>query len=160
MGAITMYALTAQGYGLTISIFANADEKLANILAVGLYVFTITMSGFFGPVNRLSPWISWVGYLSFCKQTYEMVLFTLYGFGRCPPGQVSRVLLKLDIVSKHTFYENRNILIIECVVVRLIGLVFLVVKANLDKCEKVVFRVKQILLDLFAKPDRSEYSPI
>jgi len=59
---------------------------------------------------------------------------------------VTKVLMRLDITEDKTFYRNRNIMVIQNITVRLIGLLILLAEANWDKCEKYLFKIKPLIL--------------
>ena len=111
VGVMAVGALTAQGLGFTIGIIANSNEKLANIMSVGVYLFNLLLCGFFAPIDELPDYIEWITYLSFAKQCFEMQMYIIYGFDRCPKGQTSQVLYQMKISDQDKFWTNRDVLI-------------------------------------------------
>ncbi len=151
-------ALTAQGLGFTIGIIADSDEKLANIMSVGIYLFNLLLCGFFAPIEELPYCIEWIKYLSFAKQCFEMQMYIIYGFDRCPVGQTSQILINMKIVEQDKFWTNLNLLITHTIFIRIIALLILLVKANQYKCEEWVIKIKR-LKRLF-RSNRTGYIPI
>ena len=159
-GVLLLGSLTAQGLGFAIGIFSDSNEKLANIMSVGVYLFNLLLCGFFAPVDDLKPYISWVKYLSFAKQSYEMEMYYLYGFDRCPNGLVSKALKDLKIQDYDTFLANRDVLLAHAVLIRVLALVILLVKANQYKCEQAILRIKKLKRYFVTKQSHTDYSPI
>ena len=155
---LTVGALTAQGLGFTIGIIADSDEKMANIMSVGVYLFNLLLCGFFAPIDEMPDWIHWITYMSFAKQCFEMQMYIIYGFGRCPEGQVSQTLFNMKIVEQDKYHRNQSILYSHAALIRIVAMVILLIKANQFKLEQLVRRVKR-LKRLF-KRNRSGYSRI
>ena len=152
-------ALTAQGLGFTIGIIANSNEKLANIMSVGVYLFNLLLCGFFAPIDELPDYIEWITYLSFAKQCFEMQMYIIYGFDRCPKGQTSQVLYQMKISDQYKFWTNRNVLIAHVIVIRLIALIVLLMKAYQYKISELTRRIKR-LKKYFISDNRSGYQPL
>ncbi|XP_054158714.1 ATP-binding cassette sub-family G member 1-like [Oppia nitens] len=127
---ITAGALCSQGLGFTIGIVANTNDKLAIVLSVGTYLTYIMLCGFFAPIDELPESIRWITHGSYVKQTFEMQLFLIYGFDRCPQGLESSILYQNNLRESDKFWRNALILAIHTVSFRLTALLALLSKAN------------------------------
>ena len=128
IGVMLMNGLTAQGYGLTISILADFNQNLAcNLSLIVFFVYAF-----------FSPFLSWgwnesldcLRYLSYSTQTEHSQLYLIYGFDRCPEGLTPRALWSYDLDDRHQFYMNIYLIGFHLISIRLLGLIFLLIRAN------------------------------
>lgn len=124
--------LCSQGLGFAVGIIANANDKLAIVLAIGLYLVNVMLCGFFAPLEELPEAIHSLPHISFVKQCFENHLMTIYGFDRCPKGQLPSILYQMNLSdnTEKRFLINAMILVVHIVNYRLLALFALILKAN------------------------------
>jgi ABC-type uncharacterized transport system permease subunit len=120
--------LIAQGIGFLVGAVAQENDKLAISLVIGIFMYEILLSGFFAPIKEFPLQIKWIAHLAYLKQSYEMQINVIYGFGRCPEGQESTLLNGLT--DQDQFWVNAVLLVIQIILFRLIALLTLLYKAN------------------------------
>lgn len=130
MLVLTAGVLCSQGLGFAIGIIANSNDKLAIVLAVGAYLINVMLCGFFAPIEELPEGLQWITNISFVKQTFEMMLFLVYGFERCGPGLIPSVLYQINIVEENKFWRNSIVLGFQVINYRFLALFVLLIKAN------------------------------
>jgi hypothetical protein len=123
-------AVCSQGLGFTIGIISNSNDKLAIVLAVGVYLLYVMLCGFFAPIEELPEAIQWITHGSYVKQTFEMQLFLIYGFERCPQGMESTILYQNNLRDEDKFWMNALILGFHTLNFRIAALLVLLLKAN------------------------------
>ena len=129
IGVLVLEALTAQGYGLTISIVSNSNEDLAYLISLAFFL----LYGFCDPFLTWG-WnesLDWLRYLAYSTQADQCQLYLIYGFNRCPSGLSPRALWYYGIDDRDKFYINIYILIFHLILIRVAGLVLLVFKAKM-----------------------------
>jgi hypothetical protein len=127
---LTAGVLCSQGLGLLIGIISEANDKLAIVLSVGLYLYCVLFCGFFIPIEELPELIQWLANLSYAKQSFESMLISIYGFKRCPSGQLSSILYQFNLNDDHKFWINSLLLMFHFTYLRILALFVLIIKAN------------------------------
>ena len=124
--------ICSQGLGFTVGIMANANDKLAIVLAIGMYLVNVMLCGFFAPLEELPKAIQWLPHLSFVKQCFENHLMILYAFDRCPDGQIPSILYQMNLTedSQKKFLTNAVVLFGHIFNYRFLALFALLLKAN------------------------------
>ena len=135
-------SLIAQGNGFAVGTAANTNDKLAISLAVGSYLYMVLLCGFFAPIDELPKGIRWICHLAYVKQSYEMIIYILYGFQRCPEGQVALTLLMTDTDNQDQFWINAVILVFQVIFFRLVALFIMLFKANSQKIARLAGSLK------------------
>jgi hypothetical protein len=127
---IMMGMVCAQGIGFVIGIIVSNSEKLAIVLTTLVTLTSLLFSNFYVPVNELPKFFQWFAYTSIFKLDFEAILILIYGFDRCPSGQISVTLYQLDINDDDIYLENLFFLIIHAIFFRCLALLILIIKAN------------------------------
>jgi len=119
--------LISQGYGLLCSILSNSNINMAcsqSVLIFCLHCLSMQYTSY-GWIKLFEP----MRYLSYGETAYELMLYLIYGFDRCPSGQIPKLLWKYKIDELDKFYLNLGILIFHLIIIRVMGLFVLICKA-------------------------------
>jgi ABC-type multidrug transport system permease subunit len=127
---VVMGMVCAQGIGFIIGIIVSNSEKLAIVLTTLITLMGMLFSNFYIPVNELPKSFRWITYTSIFKLVFEGILILIYGFDRCPEGQISVTLYQLDLNDDNIFWQNLFILITYVIFFRCFALLILIIKAN------------------------------
>ena len=130
----TITSMILHGYGQLASILAmNHDHQVSHTNAFFLYFFGCLLNVYIIPLNEVPKWLSSFSLLSTWNLLYELQLYLIYGFGRCPDGLTPKLLWRYDIDDRDKFYLNLYLLIAHFVGIRLVNLTILLIMTNKKK---------------------------
>ena len=126
-----MSAMVAQGYGQLASIVtSDFDHKLSHTLAIATHNVALIFNQYVIPLNQLPQCLSWFGSLLSWKQIYELELYLIYGFDRCPDGLSPKLLWQNDLDDRDKFYLNLYLLIANIILFRFVNLTILLIMTH------------------------------
>jgi len=145
--------LCAQGIGFIVGISVCNNDKLAVVMAISVTLVILIFCNFYIPVNELHESLQWFSYVSIFKLVFEAVLTLIYGFDRCPSGQLSIILYQFELKDDNVFWTNSCFLILHFICLRCLALIILIIRANsisLTKFKQVNIRNSHSRSTLYA----------
>jgi len=127
---ITIAMLCTQSLGNIIGIIFSKNVKLSLTIGVAIYTNLMLFCNYFLPLKELSPLLQLFSDLAYTKLLFNSIITILYGFNRCPPGQLSLALYEYNIETDQTFWTNSKLLLIHFLILRFIALIAILIKSN------------------------------
>ena len=119
-------ATICQSIGHILAILFGDYSMIAFFL---LFQFLLLYSGVYSNNSNLSEFVLQLSKLNVIKETFIHIFTYIYGFGQCPEGQTSAMMLRqgwtVDIYDWSLY-----ILIIQCLCYRFIAYICLKIKMN------------------------------
>jgi len=124
--------IASQSLGFVIGIISVFNAKFTVAMMLISYVILIIFSGYLIPLANFKNWVEVLSYISFLKESYEIVLLSLYGMHRCEDMGMdsSYVLDEFGIDNNKGFLRNSLIILGHVLVCRLAFLQIMINKVN------------------------------
>mgnify|MGYP004521231151 CR=1 FL=1 len=132
VGVITMTAIVAQGCGhLAVIISGSSHDR--GVLLTLFFGFTLSLiNRNFAPIEEWPQWLSTsTDGLSITSGGYELLVYLIYGFSRCPTGLTPKLLWTINLDDHDLFLNNLyRFVAIKLIGIRLLTLVILLFKTR------------------------------
>ena len=136
--------LCSQGFGYLIGIICLKCEQIAIGVSIGLYLMLCMFCNIFTPLNEMPQIFQIISDISFNKFVYYCVLVIIYGFDRCPKGQVSIIMHKYHMFDD-LFFTYAKYLVIYAISLRILAFFVLYFKANSFSNRTVLLKIRNLL---------------
>ncbi|XP_054157346.1 uncharacterized protein LOC128955701 [Oppia nitens] len=139
--------LCSQGFGYLVGIICIKSEQLAIGVSIGLYLMLCMFCNIFTPLNEMPQIFLIISDISFNKFVFYSVLIIIYGFDRCPKGQLSIVMHKYTMVDD-LFYIYAKYLVIYAISLRILAFIVLYFKVNTFVNRSLLVRLQKYVRKL------------
>jgi len=126
----TVNFLCTQSLGSCCGIIFYKNHRLAIYSSITLFLSLTFYNNFTIPTKELFPIAKVMSDFAYPKFVFNSILITIYGFGRCPPGQTSLVLYQYDINDDQIFWDSSKYLIYSLIFFKSSEIILLMIKAN------------------------------
>ncbi|XP_054163422.1 ATP-binding cassette subfamily G member 4-like, partial [Oppia nitens] len=120
----------SQGLGFLCGILFRSDLKMALVFNICMVLVNLLLCGFYAALRDLPDWAQSLAHISYVKQSFEMILYLVYGFDRCPSGLTSSILYQNDLLDENKFWWNGPILAVHGLTLRVLGFIIMMFKTN------------------------------
>jgi ABC-type lipoprotein export system ATPase subunit len=127
---ISASLLCSQALGTSIGIIFVNNKKLALVIAIATFSSLIFFSNFVIPTKELIGMAKKISDFAYTKYQFNSILIIIYGFNRCPTGQMSKVLYQYGINDDQLFWTNAQYLTFIYLFCKSLEFIALITRAN------------------------------
>ena len=106
---MALTTVTAQGFG-QLSLFVDSmvgqDSQTGILLSCFFSTFFTVCNKFYAPIHEWPKSVSFLANLLIDSQCYQLIVYLVYGFNRCPTGLTPKLLWNLQLDDLDKFYSN------------------------------------------------------